>query len=108
MRAFKLGIHGSVCGEDRWEAGPGSLVMLPRGVPHAFVVSSESPCRGLQITSPAQFERFVEEIGRTADTLTLPEPSQPDIDALARAAVQYGNEILGPPLSLGDGVPGGR
>ena len=97
-----------VCGEDRWEAGPGSLVLLPRGVPHAFVVSSESPCRGLQITSPAQFERFVEEIGRTADTLTLPEPSQPDIDALARAAVQYGNEILGPPLSLGDGVPGGR
>jgi hypothetical protein len=82
--------------------------MLPRGVPHAFVVSSESPCRGLQITAPAQFERFVEEIGRPADTLTLPEPSQPDIEALARAAVQYENEILGPPLSLGDGVPGGR
>jgi mannose-6-phosphate isomerase-like protein (cupin superfamily) len=97
-----------VCGDEQWEADVGSFVMLPRGVPHAFVVTSESPCRGLQITSPAQFERFIEESGRPAQTLALPEPSPPDIEALTRSAERYGNEFVGPPLSVGDGAPGGR
>jgi len=35
----------------------------------------------LQITSSAQFERFIEEWGRPAEASTLPEPSPPDIDA---------------------------
>jgi hypothetical protein len=55
---------------------------------------------GLQITSPAQFERFVEEMGRPAEALTLPEPSRPDIEALARSASRYGHEFVGP-LSVG-------
>jgi mannose-6-phosphate isomerase-like protein (cupin superfamily) len=91
-----------VCGDDRWEGGPGSFVMLPRGVPHAFVITSDEPCRGLQITSPAQFERFMEELGRPAEALTLPEPSPPDIDALLGSAERYGHEYVGPPLSRDD------
>jgi hypothetical protein len=94
-----------VCGDERWEATTGSFVMLPRGLPHAFVVISESPCRGLQITSPAQFERFIEESGRPAQALTLPEPSPPDIEALARSAERYGHEFVGPPLSLAGPAP---
>jgi mannose-6-phosphate isomerase-like protein (cupin superfamily) len=91
-----------VCGDDRWEAGAGSFVMLPRGVPHAYVVTSERPCRGLQLTSPAQFEQFVAERGRPAQALTLPEPTPPDIAALAATAERYGHEFVGPPLSIGD------
>jgi len=90
-----------VCGDDRWEAGAGSFVMLPRGVPHAYVVTSDRACRGLQITSPAQFERFIAELGRPADALTLPEPSRPDLEALAGSAERYGHEYVGPPLSIG-------
>jgi mannose-6-phosphate isomerase-like protein (cupin superfamily) len=92
-----------VCGAERWEASAGSFVMLPRGLPHSFVVISESACRGLQITSPAQFERFIEESGRPAQALTLPEPSPHDIEALARSAERYGHEFVGPPLSLDGG-----
>jgi len=91
-----------VCSDDRWQAGPGSFVMLPRGVPHAFVVTSDGPIRGLQITSPSQFERFIEELGRPAEALTLPEPSPPDIDALLGSAERYGHEYVGPPLSVDD------
>jgi hypothetical protein len=43
--------------------GPGDFVFLPRGIPHAFVVS-DGPVRGLQITASAGFERFIEELGR--------------------------------------------
>jgi hypothetical protein len=65
------------------------------------VVTSERPCRGLQLTSPAQFEQFVAERGRPAEALTLPEPTPPDIAALAATAERYGHEFVGPPLSIG-------
>jgi mannose-6-phosphate isomerase-like protein (cupin superfamily) len=51
------------CGDRRWAAGPGGFVLLPRGIPHVFVVT-RGPVRGLQITSPAGFEDLVAEIGR--------------------------------------------
>jgi quercetin dioxygenase-like cupin family protein len=91
-----------VCGDDEWEGGPGSFVMLPSGVPHAYVATSDGPCKGLQITSPAQFERFIEELGRPAEALTLPEPSPVDMDALLGSAERYGHEYVGPPLSPAD------
>ncbi len=97
-----------VCGDEWSEAQVGSFVMLPRGVPHAFIVTSESPCRGLQNTSPAQFERFVGELGRPAEALTLPEPSPPDVEALAASAERYGHEYVGPPLGLESGGPSRR
>src|SRR5579884_2179089 len=40
------------CGDDSWEATAGSFVFLPRGIPHSFLVTSEMPIRGLQITAP--------------------------------------------------------
>ncbi|WP_291418013.1 quercetin 2,3-dioxygenase [Actinophytocola sp.] len=87
------------CGERRSVAGPGAFVFLPRGIPHSFVVSA-GPVRGLQITSPAGFERFITEVGRPAEHLGLPEPSQPDIPRLVEAGRRHGNEIVGPPITL--------
>jgi quercetin dioxygenase-like cupin family protein len=86
------------CGDQRWTAGPGDFVFLPRGIPHSFMVS-DGPARGLQITSPSGFERFVAELGRPAEHPGLPEPSAPDIPRLTEAGRRYGQQILGPPGS---------
>ena len=31
------------CGDESWRVGPGSVVFLPRGVPHGFVAGSDGP-----------------------------------------------------------------
>ncbi len=85
------------CGDDRWVAEPGSFVLLPRGVPHAYLVN-DGPCRMLQVTSPAQFEKFAEEVGRPAESATLPQPSPPDFEKLEAAGARWGIETTGPPL----------
>ncbi len=64
-----------------------------------FVVS-RGPVRGLQFTTPAGFEAFVEEVGRLPEGLGLPEPSVPDGPRLVEAGRRHGNDIVGPPLSL--------
>ena len=46
-----------VCGERSWQAGPGSLVFLPRDVPHGFTVSNDGPGRTLLITAPGGLTR---------------------------------------------------
>ena len=53
-----------VCGSKTWDASAGSLVFLPRGIEHAFIVMGDTPIRGLQLTNPSGFEDFVAEIGR--------------------------------------------
>ena len=96
--AFYL-IDGAIdvtCGDRRWTVGPGGFVFLPRGVPHSFVVSA-GPVRGLQITTPAGFERFIGELGTPAQGPGLPPPAQPDIPRLIETAARYGQAILGPP-----------
>jgi len=84
------------CGDDSWEATAGSFVFLPRGIPHSFLVTSEMPIRGLQITAPAGFERFIAGVGRPAPALTLPPPTEPDIERLVAAAARFGHTILEP------------
>lgn len=86
------------CGERTMTAGPGAFVFLPREIPHSFVVTA-GPIRGLQITAPAGFERFIHEVGRPAERLGLPEPTQPDIPRLLQVSNEYGCEIVGPPLT---------
>lgn len=87
------------CGDRRWTAGPGGFVFLPQGVEHTFIVS-KGPARGLQVTSPAGFEHYIDELGRPAARPELPEPSQPDVAALAEASPRYGYRIVGPPPSM--------
>lgn len=87
------------CGERRWTVGPGGFVFLPKAVPHAFLVT-EGPVRGLVITSPSGFERYIGELGRPAERAGLPTPSAPDVPRLLDAAPRHGHAIVGPPLSL--------
>ena len=92
------------CGEQTWTATPGSFVLLPRGIPHAFTVAATGQCRMLTINTPAGFERFVAEAGRPAGRLTLPDPRPPDVPALLAAAAKYGHEFVSGPAA--DGVNG--
>jgi quercetin dioxygenase-like cupin family protein len=95
------------CGEQTWTAAPGSFVLLPRGIPHAFTVAATGPCRVLTINTPAGFERFVAEAGRPASQLTLPSPQPPDVPTLLALAPKYGHEYVpGPAVGETQSQPG--
>jgi mannose-6-phosphate isomerase-like protein (cupin superfamily) len=56
------GRMGALLGDDVLEAGPGDLVLKPRGEWHTFWNASDDPCRILEIIAPAGFEKFFSEL----------------------------------------------
>lgn len=80
------------CGQQSWQAGPGSLVFLPRDVPHGFAVSPDGPGRSLLITAPGGFDQVVSELGTPAGVLELPGPDVqlPDPARIAAVATAHG------------------
>jgi mannose-6-phosphate isomerase-like protein (cupin superfamily) len=56
------GRMGALLGDDVLEAGPGELVLKPRGEWHTFWNAGEAPCRILEIIAPAGFEGFFAEL----------------------------------------------
>jgi quercetin dioxygenase-like cupin family protein len=80
------------------EAPAGSFVYGPRGIPHTFLVTSET-ARFLLVTEPGGFAEFVRALAEPADTVAIPAPATepPDVPAMAQLAAEYGIEILGPP-----------
>jgi mannose-6-phosphate isomerase-like protein (cupin superfamily) len=87
------------CGVERFSAGPGAFVFLPRDVPHSFVVEGETPARMLTLLTPGGGEGVFIDGGRPAERDGLPPPSAPDIAALKRVSERYGAEIVGPPMA---------
>jgi mannose-6-phosphate isomerase-like protein (cupin superfamily) len=85
------------CGEHRWRAGPGSLVFMPRAIPHGFTVSDAGPGRIIIVASPGGFDEFVAAAGEPAPDLRLPVPVPPDPARLTRLAAAHGIQILPPP-----------
>ncbi len=81
-------------GERRLTAKAGSVIFLPRGIPHGFRI--ERPSRTLVLAAPAGFEDFVCEAGREAPQRILPPDEPPNPENLTRIAARYGIEILGP------------
>jgi quercetin dioxygenase-like cupin family protein len=49
------------CGEDRFQAGPGSFVFLPRNLPHAFR-SVAAPATALLIVTPGGLDEYFAEL----------------------------------------------
>src|SRR5262245_60464333 len=49
------------CGDDRFEAGPGSFVFLPRNLPHAFR-SVGGPATALLIVTPGGLDSYFAEL----------------------------------------------
>ncbi len=71
--------------------------MLPRGIPHSFTVSAAGNARMLQLTSPAQFERFAADMGEPATNMSMPEPAEVDVPKLLSIVPKYDIEMLPPP-----------
>lgn len=85
-----------VCGDRTIAAEAGTLVVLPRGVPHTFQVEGTEPARTLMLATPAGLIGFFRELGRPAQTRTLPPPTPPNIAEFRRVSEAYGCEILVP------------
>ena len=64
------------CAGQHQDATPGSLVFLPRDVPHSFVVGDRVG-RALLFNAPAGFADLVTELGEPTPTLDLPTPELP-------------------------------
>jgi glyoxylate utilization-related uncharacterized protein len=84
-------------GENTFEAGVGSFVLLPKGVPHSFQNVGAVPARFLTLIAPAGLERFFEEVGKPGTDPSSPPPmEEADMNRLMQAAPNYGVEIWAP------------
>lgn len=79
------GRMGAQIGDDVIEAGPGELVVKPRGVPHAFWNPGDEETRVLEIISPGGFARYFAELAPV-----LAAESGPDFAALEATRARYG------------------
>jgi mannose-6-phosphate isomerase-like protein (cupin superfamily) len=84
------------CGDEVFDAGPGTFVYLPKGVPHAFRASADG-ARMLAIVLPGGLERLYEQVGVPATELRAPD-LPPDVAGWLAHAPSYGLEVVGPPL----------
>jgi quercetin dioxygenase-like cupin family protein len=78
----------------------GSLIWLPKGVPHRFRITGDSPARFLGLALPGGLERLYRAVGVPAEGRTLPGayPAEPEIARWQAAAPANGLQVLGPPL----------
>ncbi|MDX6689597.1 MAG: hypothetical protein QOG15_1054 [Solirubrobacteraceae bacterium] len=81
-------------GDETIECHAGDYAFGPRGIPHRYSVG-DAGCRMLFILTPGGFEDVVREMGRPAESRTLPEPSMPDLAHVAAVAEAHGCELLG-------------
>jgi hypothetical protein len=86
-----------VVGDDVHRLTAGDTLALPRGVPHAHLVTSGG-AQLLTIATPGGFERLFIELGVPALHLSTPPP-RPDDATLIAAVRQLGVNVVGPPLS---------
>ena len=77
-------------------ATAGETLIAPRGQPHGFQVTGDSPAKRLVFLVPAGYEAFFHEVGRPAETRRLPDSAEQDREQLSAIASDYDVEILGP------------
>jgi quercetin dioxygenase-like cupin family protein len=78
---------GAQIGDEVVEAGPGELVLKPRGIAHAFWNAGDEEVRLLEIISPAGFEQYF------ADLAPELGGGAPDPEALAKIRARYGLSV---------------
>jgi mannose-6-phosphate isomerase-like protein (cupin superfamily) len=81
-----------VCDGGWMQAGAGTYVFGPRGIPHGFKVTGTGPARMLLLASPGGFEQFVVELSEPLNAA----PSEPDMQKLVATAARFDIQILGP------------
>jgi len=90
-------------GDRQLLAGPGAMLLAPKGVLHTYRAESPGGGRFVTVTRGDDFEQFVRKAGRPAVGLDLPPPSGPPtpeaMAALTELAAAHGIVFHGPPLS---------
>lgn len=77
---------------------PGTMIFLPRNIPHSFEVESEQ-LRMLVLLTPAGFEGYFKECSVPAPAMTLPPPAEvpySEIQKLLDVGAKYGLEFVLP------------
>ena len=77
-------------------ARAGETVAIRRGVPHAFLVTSET-ARFLVMNTPGTQDRFFRAGGEPAATRDFADAPPPNPERTMAAAREYGVRFLGPP-----------
>jgi len=78
-------------------AGPGDVVWVPRGTPHAFVVISDKE-RSLWVNTPGEaMEAFYRQAGDIADSSSLPSAEIDIARLIAAGEATSAMKVLGPP-----------
>jgi mannose-6-phosphate isomerase-like protein (cupin superfamily) len=67
------GTYEMQAGDERFTAKAGSLVVIPRDVPHQFRNAGEVPARALMIFRPGGFDELGEEMRQAAEAGRLDE-----------------------------------
>ena len=91
------GRFGFVVEDEQIEAGPGSLVYVPKGVLHAFENAGDTTGRMLVSQTPGgAYEGFVGEAGEPATGEAAPPAmeDQPNAERLAEIGAEYGVETV--------------
>jgi quercetin dioxygenase-like cupin family protein len=92
-----------VVGGKEMSAGPGDVILTPKGVPHTYRVQSSAGGHWIVVTTQGDFERFVRELSRPAAAPELPvsggPPTPQEVQALAEVAMRHRIELVGAPLS---------
>jgi quercetin dioxygenase-like cupin family protein len=82
-------------GGHRHQVGPGSLIWLPRGIPHTFANLSDEPVCTVGVITPSGLENMFAEIAAYLAALTGP----PDPQTITAINAKYGVRAAdGPPL----------
>jgi quercetin dioxygenase-like cupin family protein len=79
--------------------GPGGVASVPRGIPHAVMVTSDT-ARVLTLVTPGykELELFFREAGEPATERILPPSAPLPLERIRAAAARHGSVvILGPP-----------
>jgi len=88
---FSLVLEGRIgveIGGETLEAGPGDVVVKPRGIPHAFWNPTGEPARVLELIVPGGFEAYFAELAAI-----FSRPGPPDLAAIGAVAARYELEL---------------
>ena len=83
------------CDDQEMELSEGGIVFLPRNVAHSYRITSNEADL-LMMCTPGCFEGMFLQAGKPVETPRRPN-SEPDRDAMIKAADDFGQVVLGPP-----------
>ena len=91
-----------VIGDQEKYLKAGDMLLIPKGTPHTYIITSHEDGRWLTITVGVDFENFVRALERPASRLEIPpsgeDTSPENVLTVNLTAAQFGIDIVGPRL----------